>query len=339
MIFKNFKQYTDKPLGIHTHDNMNKALENSLSAYKFGAEWLDGTIQGMGRGPGNVKTEDLVSHFYKRNSSTCINIYKLSKNFINLKKKYNWGTNKYYYLSGLYKIHPTYIQMLLSDIRYKNFDFTDVINNLKMLKARKYNPNTFYLAMNFFKNETNKIENNKFKINLKNQIIIFGNGDSLKSMYKINKKIKENSIKILINRSIYIKENMVDLISCCHPLRLIADIDALQEKNKNLLIPYQSMPKIIQKKMLNKNYINYNLKLGSKIKLSKNYIVMPKPLSLIYTLGFLISKGVKKIYLAGFDGFAADDPFNDETQIYINNLKKIVKDFKIISLTKTKLKF
>ena len=66
MIFKNFKQYTDKPLGIHTHDNMNKALENSLSAYKFGAEWLDGTIQGMGRGPGNVKTEDLVSHFYKK---------------------------------------------------------------------------------------------------------------------------------------------------------------------------------------------------------------------------------------------------------------------------------
>ena len=80
---------------------MNKALENSLSAYKFGAEWLDGTIW----------EEDLkmffVSHFYKRNSSTCINIYKLSKNFINLKKKYNWGTNKYYYLSGLYKIHPT----------------------------------------------------------------------------------------------------------------------------------------------------------------------------------------------------------------------------------------
>ena len=128
---------------------------------------------------------------------------------------------------------------------------------------------------------------------------------------------------------------MVDLISCCHPLRLI---DIMHSKKK-IKIFYQSMPKIIQKKMLNKNYINYNLKLGSKIKLSKNYIVMPKPLSLIYTLGFLISKGVKKIYLAGFDGFAADDPFNDETQIYINNLKKIVKDFKIISLTKTKLKF
>ena len=79
--------------------------------------------------------------------------------------------------------------------------------------------------------------------------------------------------------------------------------------------------------MLNKNYINYNLKLGSKIKLSKNYIISK---TTEFNLYFRISyiKRSKKIYLAGFDGFAADDPFNDETQIYINNLKKIVKILK-----------
>ena len=28
---------------------MGKALENSIIAYKTGAKWIDGTIQGMGR--------------------------------------------------------------------------------------------------------------------------------------------------------------------------------------------------------------------------------------------------------------------------------------------------
>ena len=65
-ILNDFKKYINTPLGVHTHDNMGKALENSIIAYKTGAKWIDGTIQGMGRGPGNVKTEDLIEYFYKK---------------------------------------------------------------------------------------------------------------------------------------------------------------------------------------------------------------------------------------------------------------------------------
>ena len=339
MILDTFKKYTCKPLGVHTHDNMSKALENSIQAYKCQATWIDGTIQGMGRGPGNVKMEDLVNYFYKKNSTTFDRVIKLSKKFLKLKKKYKWGTNKYYYLSGLYRIHPTYIQMLLSDKRYKKFKFYEVIKNLKILNARKYNTNTFYLAMNFYENKLKKFKTNSLKISFKKKVVIFGNGESLKNQDIINKSLIINSTKILINRSNYIKEKMVDIISCCHPIRLIADVHLLKNKKNNLLIPYETIPKIIQKKINSNNLINYNIKLGSKLKLGKNYIQMPKPLSLIYTLGFLISKGVKKIYLAGFDGFEQDDPFKDETQTYINDLKKLSKNLKIISLTKTKLKF
>ena len=44
-------------MGIHTHDNMGKALENSISAIKNSVEWVDSTVAGMGRGPGYTKTE------------------------------------------------------------------------------------------------------------------------------------------------------------------------------------------------------------------------------------------------------------------------------------------
>ena len=337
-ILTTFQKFTKKPLGIHTHDNMSKAFQNSIVAYKCEVEWIDGTMQGMGRGPGNVKTEDLVNYFFKKDSNTYKQVSELSKKFLILKKKYKWGTNRYYYLSGLHKIHPTYIQMLISDNRYKNFDYKEVIKNLKKLNTRKYNPNTMYLAMNFYQNKFLKLKQKQLSIELKKDIIIFGNGKSLENKNIIEKKLLNKSSKILVNSTKNISKKIIDLTVYCHPLRLMTDINLLKNCKSPLLLPFSSIPKSMQKKIINKDIINFNLKLGPRIKLNRNYIIMPKPVTLIYLLGYLISRGVKKVYLAGFDDHEADNPFKDETQSYIDSINSIIKDFKIISLTKTKLK-
>ena len=47
-------------LGVHTHDNLGMALRNTLCAMDEGVTWLDATVTGMGRGPGNARTEELV---------------------------------------------------------------------------------------------------------------------------------------------------------------------------------------------------------------------------------------------------------------------------------------
>ena len=52
-------------IGIHAHDNMHRALINTLEAHNKGAKWLDSTVNGLGRGPGNTKTEDLVFELKK----------------------------------------------------------------------------------------------------------------------------------------------------------------------------------------------------------------------------------------------------------------------------------
>ena len=44
-------------IGIHTHNNLGKAVSNSISAIENGATWIDSTVTGMGRGPGNSETE------------------------------------------------------------------------------------------------------------------------------------------------------------------------------------------------------------------------------------------------------------------------------------------
>ena len=40
-------------------------MENSMIALNNGVNWIDSTVLGMGRGPGNVKTENLILELEK----------------------------------------------------------------------------------------------------------------------------------------------------------------------------------------------------------------------------------------------------------------------------------
>ena len=51
-IYNAIRTHWKGDIGIHAHDNMHRALSNTLEAYKNGFNWLDSTVQGMGRGPG-----------------------------------------------------------------------------------------------------------------------------------------------------------------------------------------------------------------------------------------------------------------------------------------------
>ena len=120
-------------IGIHTHDNMGLAMSNSQQAYKSGATWIDSTITGMGRGPGNLQTEyspiEFVDKSKIKNYSEVLKL--IDDYFTPLKIKYNWGKNPYYYLSGLYSIHPTFIQEAIGDKRYDELEILTLIDHLK----------------------------------------------------------------------------------------------------------------------------------------------------------------------------------------------------------------
>jgi 4-hydroxy 2-oxovalerate aldolase len=89
-------------MGIHTHDNMGLALSNTLQALKEGVTWLDATVTGMGRGPGNARTEELVieiADMRKQNINMVPLMSVIRSYFQPLKNKCGWGSNPYYYLS------------------------------------------------------------------------------------------------------------------------------------------------------------------------------------------------------------------------------------------------
>jgi len=137
-INKEIRKFWKGQLGIHAHDNLRCALKNTLKAKKLEFTWLDSTVLGMGRGPGNVKTERLLPALNLKKGQNDLNNF-IKKNFLKYLNIYNWGTNKYYKLSANKKIHPTYVQEMLSDDRYKSNDITFVLEKIK--NSYFYDPN------------------------------------------------------------------------------------------------------------------------------------------------------------------------------------------------------
>ena len=86
-LINEFKKNWPYEMGIHAHDNQSLALKNTLFANKNGLNWLDSTITGMGRGPGN-KTEELIK-FFKDNRYKNKAIKNLLKIFLKVKKNIN----------------------------------------------------------------------------------------------------------------------------------------------------------------------------------------------------------------------------------------------------------
>lgn len=101
-------------VGVHTHDNLGLAFANCLSAIEEGSTWIDGTLLGMGRGVGNVKTEQLVTYdeYTQRNYSSAPLHSVIDNWMIPLKNTHKWGFTHNYMVSGLQHIHPLYPQTL-----------------------------------------------------------------------------------------------------------------------------------------------------------------------------------------------------------------------------------
>ena len=339
-----FKKYWRSNLGIHAHNNMKLALANTITANTNGVKWIDGTVLGMGRGPGNAKTEELIKYFYRKlGKKTEVEVLKklINKHFFSLKQQYNWGPNKYYYLAAKTKIHPTYIQEILSDKRYSKFNYLKIINNLKNIDTKKYNPFVLLKSMNFFLGKP-KGSWSPFSLLHNRKVLIVGAGNSVSKYKKSleNFVLKNNIYVICLNTVDNFNNSLINLRVICHPLRILSDIFFHNSSRKDLALPVSMIPKKIYKsfKMKNKKIFDYGLSIRPKnsITIKKNYCILPKPLAIGYSMAIAISGKANRVFLAGFDGYKLDDPHTDETnQIFTILKKKYSKNF-LVSLTPTK---
>lgn len=79
-VYENIKYLKENlhiPIGHHSHNNLGMAVANSLSAYKAGADYLDGSLIGLGAGAGNCPTEMMVAVLEKSKIDNNVDLYKI----------------------------------------------------------------------------------------------------------------------------------------------------------------------------------------------------------------------------------------------------------------------
>lgn len=129
-------------IGFHGHNNLEMALANTLVAIDAGADVVDATMTGMGRGAGNLKTELLLTTLNKTNDVK-IDFNALSEvtaQFQKLQEEYMWGTSLPYMVSGVNSLPQKKVMDWVSKryfsinsiVRALNNDRDQVKDNLKL---------------------------------------------------------------------------------------------------------------------------------------------------------------------------------------------------------------
>lgn len=95
-----------KEVGMHAHNNQQLAFSNTIEAIIHDANYVDTTIFGLGRAAGNCPTE-LILGFLKNPKYDIRPILDvISKEFIPLQKKIEWGYFIPYAITGILDEHP-----------------------------------------------------------------------------------------------------------------------------------------------------------------------------------------------------------------------------------------
>lgn len=327
-------------MGVHAHDNMNRALANSIQAIDSGASWVDCTVTGMGRGPGNVQTEYLVMALSKyRHQPNLTKLLEVIRVYFKpLQMRYGWGANPYYYLAGEYGIHPSYVQEMIADSRYSEEDILAVIEHLRIEGGKKFSLNTLDAARHFYQGESrgewsprNLFENR--------EVLLLGTGPGVKRYRSaIQNFIKRKApIVLALNTQSAIDQSLIDVRVACHPMRLLADCAEHVKLPQPLITPASMLPSDVIESLSSKSLLDYGLQVQPEtFEISETHCILPTSLVVAYALAALTSGKAKRVLLAGFDGYPAGDARNEETTELFEAYFQTGKGIDLTCITPTK---
>ena len=341
-IVKALRTHWQGPLGIHTHNNMGKGLDNTLAAKEAGVSWLDTTITGMGRGAGNTQTESLLAVL--DNDASKYNpkpIYELViRYFESMQKDYGWGSNLLYFLGAQNDVHPTYIQNLLSNTHYGTDEIIGAIDYLsKLTGTTSYNGAILDTALSFSDNKSSVTGTLDVQglFNEKNVLIITNAPSTKKYASAIELYIRrEKPVVVSINITTSISQDLIDYYVISHNSKFLSDSKNYKLLNKPIILPKCrfSQPELHELDGL--QLIDYGLEVAkNSFDINGTYTTIPYDITTAYILGVLMESEVKSISTAGFDGYTESDVRQQEMidllTIYSNNEKS--KEIKALTPT------
>ena len=303
----------DVALCFHSHNNLQLSFSNAQCLMKICNNReliIDSTIFGMGRGAGNLCTE-LITQYINDNYNGNYNlvpILKIVDEYINpIFVKIPWGYSVPYYLAAKNHCHPNYAKYLVDKQSVPVEIINELLNAIPNDKKAGYDINL--IMQIYLDNFSHNIDDSDVVKTLKQKvcnkdILILAPG---KSLSKEENKIREfiNAKKpYIISLNFIPKDYEISTAFVSNMKRF----SSLEDYNKPMLVT-SNIQDIPRKAMV----LNYSSYLNNS-KLYDNAALM--------CIKLLIKVGVKKVYIAGLDGFSNIPIENYVSNSMINNAKE-----------------
>ena len=120
--FLKFAKPAGKEVGIHTHNNMQLAYANTIEAIILGANLLDASIAGLGRGAGNCPMELLLSFLHNPKFNLRPVLECVQHHVEPMRAKLRWGYAIPYMVTGYLNQHPRAAMQFMEET-----DGTDIV--------------------------------------------------------------------------------------------------------------------------------------------------------------------------------------------------------------------
>lgn len=130
-------------LGFHGHNNLQLAFANSMMAVEYGANFIDCTVSGIGRGSGNLFTELAVSEWSPQGKDAVSLVSRFYDQWLAPMREQGalWGLNHAGIATALNHCHPSYSD--LSDQCRSYAEFDTRLRNLNEEQRRVFHPYLF----------------------------------------------------------------------------------------------------------------------------------------------------------------------------------------------------
>jgi 4-hydroxy 2-oxovalerate aldolase len=113
-----------KEVGVHMHNNMCLAYANTIEGIIQGANFLDATMAGLGRGAGNCQMELLLAFLHNPKYDLRPVLGCVQNTIEPLRSKLLWGYDLPYLLTGMHNHHPR------SAIKFKEAELKGTKGNI-----------------------------------------------------------------------------------------------------------------------------------------------------------------------------------------------------------------